>query len=82
MNQAGITNLSVVQAPSLPYRPSRPRKLLLLGLALFAGLAGGLALCLLLEMLDDTIALPEQVEALTGIPLLAVVDQHGIEHIR
>jgi uncharacterized protein involved in exopolysaccharide biosynthesis len=77
MNQAGITNLSVVQAPSLPYAPARPRKLLLLMMALFAGLAGGLALCLLLEMLDDTIALPEQVEALTGLPLLAVVDQHG-----
>jgi uncharacterized protein involved in exopolysaccharide biosynthesis len=82
MNQAGITNLSTVQAPSLPYRPARPRKLLLFGLTLFAGLAAGLALCLLLEMLDDTIALPEQVEALTGLPLLAVVDQHGTEHMR
>jgi len=76
MNQAGITNLSVVQAPSLPYKPARPKKMLLFALALFAGLAGGLALCLLLEMADDTIALPEQVEALTGLPLLAVVDDH------
>jgi uncharacterized protein involved in exopolysaccharide biosynthesis len=76
MNQAGITNLSVVQAPSMPYKPARPKKLLLFALALFAGLAGGLALCLLLEMVDDTIALPEQVEALTGLPLLAVVDEH------
>ena len=76
MNQAGITNLSVVQAPSMPYKAARPKKLLLFMLALFAGLAGGLALCLLLEMLDDTIALPDQVEALTGLPLLAVVDEH------
>jgi len=76
MNQAGITNLSVVQAPSMPYKPSRPKKTLLFVLALFAGLAGGLALCLLLEMLDDTIALPDQVEQLTGLPLLAVVDEH------
>ncbi|MEY4576634.1 MAG: hypothetical protein RL701_1337 [Pseudomonadota bacterium] len=83
MNQAGITNLSVVQAPSMPYKPARPKKLLLFVLALFAGLAGGLALCLLLEMLDDTIALPEQVEALTGLPLLAVVDEHVLpEQIR
>lgn len=83
MNQAGITNLSVVQAPSLPYKPARPKKLLLFALALFAGLAGGLALCLLLEMADDTIALPEQVEALTGLPLLAVVDDHhAAEQIR
>jgi uncharacterized protein involved in exopolysaccharide biosynthesis len=83
MNQAGITNLSIVQAPSAPYKPARPKKMLLFALALFAGLAGGLALCLLLEMLDDTIALPEQVEALTGLPLLAVVDEHVLpEHIR
>ena len=84
MNQAGITNLSVVQAPSMPYKAARPKKLLLFVLALFAGLAGGLALCLLLEMLDDTIALPDQVEALTGLPLLAVVDEHNIlpEQIR
>jgi len=83
MNQAGITNLSIVQAPSMPYKPARPKKLLLFVLALFAGLAGGLALCLLLEMLDDTIALPEQVEALTGLPLLAVVDEHVLpEQIR
>jgi uncharacterized protein involved in exopolysaccharide biosynthesis len=82
MNQAGITNLSVVQAPSMPYKPARPRKVLLFALALFAGLAGGLALCLLMEMLDDTIALPEQVEALTGLPLLAVVDDHVSEQIR
>lgn len=77
MNQAGITNLSVVQAPSLPYKPARPKKLLLFVLALFAGVAGGLGLCLFLEMMDDSIALPEQVEALTGLPLLAVVDEHG-----
>jgi uncharacterized protein involved in exopolysaccharide biosynthesis len=83
MNQAGITNLSVVQAPSMPYQPARPKKLLLFVLALFAGLAGGLALCLLFEMLDDTIALPDQVEALTGLPLLAVVDEHSLpEQIR
>jgi capsular polysaccharide biosynthesis protein len=35
-----------------------------------------------MEMLDDTIALPEQVEALTGLPLLAVVDDHLSEQIR
>jgi uncharacterized protein involved in exopolysaccharide biosynthesis len=76
MNDAGLTSLSVLQAPTLPYQPARPRKMLLLLLALFAGIAGGLALCLFLESMDDTLALPEQVETAIGLPLLAVVNHH------
>jgi uncharacterized protein involved in exopolysaccharide biosynthesis len=73
MNEAGITSLSVLQAPTLPYQPARPKRLLLLLLAVFAGFAAGLALCLFKESVDDTLALPEQVELAVGLPLLAVV---------
>jgi uncharacterized protein involved in exopolysaccharide biosynthesis len=79
MNDAGLTSLSVLQAPTLPYQPARPRKMLLLLLALFAGFAGGLALCVFLESMDDTLALPEQVEAAVGLPLLAVVNHQRPE---
>ena len=79
MNDAGLTSLSVLQAPTLPYQPARPRKTLLLLLALFAGFAGGLALCVFLESMDDTLALPEQVEAAVGLPLLAVVNHQRPE---
>ncbi|HKU41656.1 MAG TPA: hypothetical protein VJR89_26040 [Polyangiales bacterium] len=79
MNDAGITSLSVLQAPTLPYQPARPRKMLLLLMALFAGFAGGLALCLFLESMDDTLALPEQVETAIGLPLLAVVNHQRPE---
>jgi uncharacterized protein involved in exopolysaccharide biosynthesis len=82
MNDAGLTSLSVLQAPTLPYQPARPRKLLLLLLALFAGIAGGLALCLFLESVDDTLALPEQVETALGLPLLAVVNDHRPDGLR
>jgi uncharacterized protein involved in exopolysaccharide biosynthesis len=73
MNEAGITSLSVLQAPTLPYQPARPKRMLLLLLALFAGFAVGIAFCVFKESVDDTIALPEQVEASLGLPLLAVV---------
>jgi succinoglycan biosynthesis transport protein ExoP len=82
MNDAGLTSLSVLQSPTLPYAPSRPRKLLLLLMALLAGLAGGLALCIFMESLDDTLALPEQVESIIGLPLLAVVNSQGQEDSR
>ena len=79
MNDAGLTSLSVLQPPTLPYLPARPKKMLLLLMALLAGLAGGIALCIFFESLDDTLALPEQVEAVIGLPLLAVVNSQGQE---
>jgi uncharacterized protein involved in exopolysaccharide biosynthesis len=79
MNDAGITSLSVLQAPTLPYQPARPKKMLLLLMTLFVGLAGGLALCVFMESMDDTLALPEQVESAVGLPLLAVVNQQSPE---
>lgn len=79
MNDAGLTSLSVLQPPTLPYVPARPRKMLLLLMTLLAGFAGGIALCIFLESLDDTLALPEQVEAIVGLPLLAVVNSQGQE---
>jgi uncharacterized protein involved in exopolysaccharide biosynthesis len=75
MNDAGITSLSVLQAPTLPYEPARPKKFLLLLMTLFVGFAGGLALCVFMESMDDTLALPEQVETAVGLPLLAVINQ-------
>jgi hypothetical protein len=36
-------------------------------------------LCLFLESMDDTLALPEQVEAAIGLPLLAVVNHQRLE---
>jgi succinoglycan biosynthesis transport protein ExoP len=74
MNQAGISNLSVVQRPTLPYKPARPRRLLMLALALFAGFACGLGASLVLELLDDRISLPEQIEEATGLPVLVTVN--------
>jgi uncharacterized protein involved in exopolysaccharide biosynthesis len=82
MNDAGITSLSVLQSPTLPYQPSRPRKLLLFIMALLGGFAAGLALCIFLESLDDTLALPEQVETVIGLPLLAVVNSQAQDHSR
>jgi succinoglycan biosynthesis transport protein ExoP len=82
MNDAGLTSLSVLQSPTLPYAPSRPRKLLLFLMALLAGVAAGVALCIFLESLDDTLALPEQVETVIGLPLLAVVNSQRQDNSR
>jgi len=73
MNEAGISGLSIVEQPTLPYKAARPRKGFLIGLALAAGLVAGLGLCLLRETLDDTISFPEELEDVLGLPVLASV---------
>lgn len=77
MNAAGISSLSVLQAPTLPIKPSRPKRTLLLLLTLFAGLAAGLSVCLFLDLLDDTLTEPDEVEEALDLPLLAVVNHQG-----
>jgi uncharacterized protein involved in exopolysaccharide biosynthesis len=73
MNEAGISGLSIVQPPTLPYKPSRPRRPFLIGMAIFGGIVAAFGLCLLLEMLDSTISLPEHAEAALGLPVLASI---------
>jgi uncharacterized protein involved in exopolysaccharide biosynthesis len=74
MNAAGISSLSVLQPPTLPIKPSRPKRSLLLLLTLFAGFAAGLSVCLFLDLLDDTLTEPDEVEEALDLPLLAVVN--------
>jgi polysaccharide biosynthesis protein PslE len=72
LNEQGA---AVSQEPTLPYQPARPRIFLVAALAILFGLIGGLGLCFLLEMADETIGMPEQVEPLLGLPVLATLNR-------
>jgi uncharacterized protein involved in exopolysaccharide biosynthesis len=74
LNRAGITSLGILQSPTFPYVPAKPRKALVVGLSLFVGLLAALGLCLLAEALDETISLPEQVESALELPLLLILE--------
>ncbi|GEM_PF-3182455 len=74
LNHAGITSLSILQSPTFPYEPARPKKVLVIVLSIFIGLLAGLGLCLSAEALDGTISLPEQVETSLGLPLLLILE--------
>ncbi len=65
-----ISNISVIQAPSLPLKPVYPRKKLNLALGLFFGLFGGLTLALVSEYFDHTFKKPEDIEKRLKIPAL------------
>ena len=79
LKEAGITaglrssNIRVVDPALAPASPSRPQKARNILLAFLVGLVGGIGLALFREYLDNTVKSPDDVEALTGLPSLAVV---------
>ncbi len=69
----GVNNISVVDAAEVPQRPSSPRLLINLAVALLAGLALGAVAAFVLEQMDEAIADPAELERRLGLPLLGSV---------
>jgi succinoglycan biosynthesis transport protein ExoP len=67
------SNIRVVDPALAPNGPSRPQKFRNIMLACLVGLVGGVGLALFREYLDNTVKSPDDIEALTGLPSLAVV---------
>ena len=68
-----ISNISVVQPPTHPFRPVRPRKTLNLALGVLLGMLGGIALAFFSEYMDHTFKRPKDIEERLKLPLLAVI---------
>jgi len=66
-------NISVVDRATPPGGPSKPRPARNMTLAILLGLAIGVGLALLLELLDESIRTPEDVERKLGLPLLGSI---------
>jgi len=67
------TNVHVVDLaspPLCPFKPDIPRNL---GIGFLIGLTSAVALAFVLEALDNTVRTPDQAEAITFLPSLAVV---------
>lgn len=69
----GVNNISIVDPADIPQRPSSPRLLINLAIAILAGLMLGTGLALALEQMDEAIADPAEVERRLGLPLLGSV---------
>jgi polysaccharide biosynthesis transport protein len=79
LKEAGITaglrssNIRVVDPALVQTSPTRPQKARNILLAFLVGLVGGVGLAIFREYLDNTVKSPDDIEALTGLPSLAVV---------
>jgi uncharacterized protein involved in exopolysaccharide biosynthesis len=70
-----ISNVSIIQPPSLSYVPVSPRKTLNLLMGLFLGVTGGLGLAFFREYFDNSIKGTEDVEEKLGLPVLASISR-------
>jgi capsular exopolysaccharide synthesis family protein len=73
----GVNNVSVVDPADVPQRPSSPRLLINIAIALLAGLGLGALAAFALEQIDETIGEPGEIGRRLGLPLLGSVPKVG-----
>lgn len=66
-------NIRLIDTALVPQKPVRPNRVQNILLAMAMGLLFGLGLVVLLEMLDNTVKLQEDVEQGLGLPLLGIL---------
>jgi len=75
-------NISIVDYAQIPLSPASPKKMMNILLAIILGIGGGIALCFIVEYLDNTIKGSEDVERLVGLPSLGMIpllNQDGVK---
>jgi succinoglycan biosynthesis transport protein ExoP len=68
-----LANVSVISPATLPERPIKPRKGLLLLVGCLIGLIGGFGLAFVLEFMDHSLRTSEDVEHYLDLPVLASI---------
>lgn len=69
----GVNNVAIVDPAEVPSRPSSPRLVLNLALALILGCGLGVLAALALEQIDEAIVDPADIQKELGVPLLGSV---------
>ena len=77
LNRQRISSIVVVQTPTIPVTPSRPRIKLILAAGFLLGLAGAITVMLLAEMTDEAFSTADQIETLLGLPVLGTFTMRG-----
>ncbi len=79
LKEAGVSaglrssNVQIIDPARVPTRPSQPNIPRNITIGFFLSLAGGIGLAFLLEMLDNSVRSPDQVELVAGLPTLGMI---------
>lgn len=79
--RASYSNTNIVDPGRIPYMPSSPNIPLNLAIGLVLGLFCGCAASLLIEYFNDSVESAEEIELLTGAPLLGIVPAFTVNRI-
>lgn len=75
LNQENITRISIVDEPTVPSKPERPRKKIVLFITLLAALMVAAGVSISLEVLDDTFSTAKQLARTLKEPVLATFNE-------
>jgi capsular exopolysaccharide synthesis family protein len=75
----GASNISLAESAPLPQFPSKPRKKIIVLLGIFLGAMIGLALSFILDLINQQIKTPDELEGVSGLPTLGVVPNLGMQ---
>ena len=73
LSEGSQTNVALLSAASPPSRPAWPKPLLLLAIGILLGGVAGAALAVVLELIDQRLRAPDDIEAWLGIPNLGAI---------
>jgi len=85
LKETGVTggveanNVRVVEEAVMPRVPVRPRRMQNLLISIVAGLVVGVGVALTVEYFDTTLKTPDQVESLTGHPVIGVIPVFSVK---
>ncbi|MEI8140772.1 MAG: polysaccharide biosynthesis tyrosine autokinase [bacterium] len=65
--------VKIVERPSVPEKPIKPKPLRIIAIAILLGLMGGITLALITDTMEDHVTGPHDLEAEIGVKVLAMV---------
>jgi capsular exopolysaccharide synthesis family protein len=81
--EAAPTQVVLTEPADLPLYPAKPRKLLILFLATFLGLALGVVAAMAIHFMDSSLRTVDETERILGLPVLCVTPDLGNKtHVR